>query len=139
MILYPYKIDSSAFVMNGDNFPIEYSNFGIWVFDDESVGLELEAFVSGTDKVMDWIVKDIPNAIEGFKLTFSDKPFAGYQMEAVWFDNSQDSEGMNIVGNWYKWCDVNSTEPGIAGWLCPALFLYFPTAPSSLFVMAEKV
>lgn len=139
MFLYPYKISETAYIMNGVDYNATFSKDGIWVFDDVDVGLKWEAFVSGTNLVMDWITKDIPDAIEGFKLTFSDKPFDGYQMEGVWFKNSRDGLGMNIIGNWYRWCDVNSSLPGIEGWLCPALFLYFPKAPGRLYVRAEKI
>jgi hypothetical protein len=34
----------------------------MWVFDDERVGLNQQAFVSGADDIIDLIVKDIPNA-----------------------------------------------------------------------------
>jgi hypothetical protein len=35
-------------------------------------------------------------------------------------------------GNWYR-ADVPPSE----GWLCPALFRYFETAPQEIYVRAE--
>jgi hypothetical protein len=37
-------------------------------------------------------------------------------------------------GNWYQ-----ADEPPMEGWLCPALFRYFETAPAELFVKAEPL
>lgn len=96
-----------------------------WVFDDESVGLEKEPFVQGIPEMMDHLVKDIPNARSGFMLLFSSQPFAGYQVELT---RIREEYG----GYWYEAKDV-----GAEGWLCPALFRYFDTAPESLYVKAE--
>ena len=41
-----------------------------WVFDDPKVGLEQEPFVSGITEMIDYLVKDIPNAKGGFRLLF---------------------------------------------------------------------
>jgi hypothetical protein len=37
-------------------------------------------------------------------------------------------------GSWYQWPETN-----MEGWLCPALFKYFPEPPSTLYVRAEPV
>ena len=37
-----------------------------WVFDDASKGLEKEPFVQGVPQMIDYLVKDIPNARSGF-------------------------------------------------------------------------
>ena len=42
-----------------------YRYQGTWVFDDESVGLSREPFVSGMPEMIDVLVKDIPNADSG--------------------------------------------------------------------------
>ena len=48
---------------------------GTWVFDDDSVGLLREPFVSGVPEMIDELVQDIPDARAGFRLTFSSNPF----------------------------------------------------------------
>lgn len=96
-----------------------------WVFDDESVGLEREPFVQGIPEMIDHLVKDIPNARNGFMLLFSSQPFAGYHVELT---RMREEYG----GYWYK-----AKDAGAEGWLCPALFRYFDTAPESLYVKAE--
>ena len=96
-----------------------------WVFDDESAGLEKEPFVQGVPEMIDELVKDIPNARGGFMLLFSSQPFAGYQAELT---RVREEYG----GHWYK-----AKDEGVEGWLCPALFRYFDTAPESLYIKAE--
>ena len=75
-----------------------YWHEGAWVFDDEFVGLEKEPlegrfggelagimeleralFGGGITKMIDYLVKDIPNARQGFILLVSSQPLAGYQ------------------------------------------------------------
>lgn len=96
-----------------------------WVFDDESVGLDKEPFVQGVPQMIDELVKDIPNARSGFRLLFSPLPFAGYQVELTLVREE-------YGGHWYRVKDKEAE-----GWLCPALFRYFETAPESLYVKAE--
>ena len=98
-----------------------------WVFDDDRVGLVQEPFVSGADRIMTELARDIPEARYGFRLLFSPGPFPGYQKKLAW-----DREEMG--GNWYK-----IDDPPIEGWLCPALFLYFDKAPAELYVKAEPL
>jgi hypothetical protein len=99
-----------------------YKYEGFWVFDDPSVGLRQEPFVSGADDIIDILTKDIPAAHAGFKLVFSLLPFPGYTAR---FDWRREEHG----GNWYAWPERN-----IEGWLCPALFKYFPEAPPEIYV-----
>lgn len=98
-----------------------------WVFDDESVGLDKEPFVQGIPEMIDRLVEDIPNARSGFMLLFSSQPFAGYQVELTLVREE-------YGGHWYK-----AKDEGAEGWLCPALFKYFESAPESLYVKAEPV
>ena len=95
---------------------------GMWVFDDPAVGLRQEPFVSGADRIIDVLTEEIPGAAEGFKLIFSPTPFPGYSARFVW--NREE-----FGGNWYSW-----PEREMEGWLCPALFKYFETAPRELYV-----
>ncbi len=98
-----------------------YKYEGMWVFDDEKVGLVQEPFVSGADTVIDRMVEEMPGAEQGFTLIFSDNPFPGYQVEFEW---RREEHG----GNWYYTRALN-----MEGWLCPALFKYFDAAPPKLY------
>lgn len=99
-----------------------YKYEGMWVFDDPRVGLSQEPFVSGADTIIDVLTADIPNAAEGFKLIFSPDPFPGFNARFTW-------NRPEYGGNWYSWPERN-----MEGWLCPALFKYFESAPQELFV-----
>jgi hypothetical protein len=48
----------------------------------------------------------------------------------------QDGSASQLFGNWYR-----GTVAGeeMEGWLCPALGLYFETAPARLFVQGEPL
>jgi len=98
---------------------------GTWVFDDASVELDKEPFVQGVPEMIDELVKDIPNARSGFVLLFSSLPFSGYQVELT---RVREEYG----GYWYR-----VKNQSVEGWLCPALFRYFETAPEVLYVKAE--
>lgn len=65
-------VQNSIFVIQ----PYRYS--GLWVFDDEKVGLVHEPFVSGVDDIIDKCVANIEDADKGFNLLFSTIPFPGY-------------------------------------------------------------
>jgi hypothetical protein len=67
------------------------------------------------------MVKDIPNAELGFTLVFSAQPFPGYQVEFEW-------RREEFSGNWYY-----SSALEMEGWLCPALFKYFDSAPKKIY------
>ena len=121
-----------------------YWHEGTWVFDDEYVGLEKEPlegrfggeladimeleralFGGGITKMIDYLVKDIPNARSGFMLLFSSQSFVGYQVELT---RVREEYG----GYWY-----NVKDLGAEGWLCPALFKYFESAPELIYIKAE--
>ena len=109
-----------------DVYPYKYR--GTWVFDDERVGLYREPFVLGVPEMIDFLVKDIPNAQKGFRMTFSVFPFPDYAQHI-----QKTREEFN--GNWYKMTEA----PYIEGWLCPALFKYFSIAPDDLYVKAGEM
>ena len=96
-----------------------------WVFDDPRVGLEQEPFVSGVTEMIDFLVKDIPNAKSGFRLLFSAAQFPRYQKN--WFGGERDGRQL-----------VPTDDPPMEGWLCPALFHYFDAAPPEIYVKAEE-
>jgi len=97
------------------------------MFDDARAGLVQESFVSGADRFLTHLVRDIPGARGGFRLLFSSGPLPGYQNKLTW---AREEMG----GNWYK-----ADDPPLEGWLCPALFKYFDKAPAELYVKAEPL
>ena len=52
---------------NASNIIFPDKDNGVWVFDDPNDGLPREPFVAGTDRMIDRVVADIPNAASGFK------------------------------------------------------------------------
>jgi hypothetical protein len=56
---------------------------GLWVFDDETVELRQEPFVSGADGILDWLAAGIPGAATGFTLLSNAQPFPGAHLECV--------------------------------------------------------
>ena len=103
-----------------------YRHAGTWVFDDAAVGLHREPFVSGTPEIIDEMVKDIPDAENGFRLLFSTQPFPDYTVKLVWRRGDKS-------GNWY-YAEQYDKE----GWLCPGLFKYYAEAPKEIYAKAEK-
>jgi hypothetical protein len=104
-----------------------YKHQGTWVFDDSSAGLVREPFVAGVPEMIDVLVKDLPNASDGFRLLFSAQPFPGHQKTLTWLRG-------DMGGNYYAMDD-----PRMEGWICPALFKYYEKAPARLYVKAERL
>ena len=104
-----------------------YRYQGTWVFDDSSVDLFREPFVSGVPEMIDTLVSDIPAAEDGFRLLFAASSFPGFQRELV-LDREE------LGGHWYRQAD-----PPMEGWLCPALFEYFDEAPERIYIKAEPI
>ena len=98
---------------------------GTWVFDDEAVGLLREPFVAGIPEMIDRQVGDAGLSGRPFQVVFSAGPFPG----ALRLVRQQSEMG----GFWYSW-----EETRMKGWLCPALFRYFPEAPAELWVKIER-
>jgi hypothetical protein len=105
--IYPYKFE------------------GLWVFDDDKVGLVQEPFISGADVIIERMTAHIPEADRGFRLLFSAQPFPGFTAEFEWRREDAD-------GNWYYSSALNQE-----GWLCPALFRYFEAAPKKIYAKFE--
>jgi hypothetical protein len=105
--------------------PYQYN--GTWVFDDPRFGLVREPFVAGVPEMIDVLVADIPNADQGFRLTFSAKQFPGFQKKLEWVRGDMD-------GNYYK-----IDDPPMEGWICPAMFKYYEKPPAELYVKAEPI
>jgi len=107
-----------------------YRHNGCWVFDDENYDLVAEPFVSGVSEIIDELaIIQYGNTLhdKGLNITFSKNPFPNYQARIDRLREEYD-------GNWYEWKETN-----MEGWLCPALFNYFSTAPDSIYVSIKKV
>lgn len=122
--LLPLKKESSL-PKNALTVIVPYRHAGTWVFDDPSAGLVREPFVAGVPEMIDVLVRDIPQADSGFRLLFSAQPFPGYQKQLTWLRG-------DMGGNFYR-----MEEPSMEGWICPAMFRYYKTAPRELYVKAE--
>ena len=115
-----------------------YKEQGTWMFDDDATGLVKEPFVAGIPEIIEGLLKEIniENGEEGFKLIFSSNPFPGFQLMLV-----KDEYNHSFTdGTWYK-CE-ETLAPSISdmrGWLCPALFKYFKTAPDEIYIKAENL
>ncbi|MEM0896067.1 MAG: DUF6717 family protein [Verrucomicrobiota bacterium] len=104
-----------------------YFKHGTWVFDDASKKLKEEPFVAGVPEILTALVADIPNAKEGFRLTFSAKPFPGHELVTL---RGKAESG----GYWYS---VEGLDR--KGWLCPALFNYYEEAPARIYIKADAI
>lgn len=104
-----------------------YKALGMWVFDDPARGLIQEPFVAGADTLIDLATIDIPDAETGFALVFSATEFPGYHLRLEW-------RREEMGGNTY-----HSSDFGVDGWLCPALFKYFEVAPKEIFVQLKSI
>jgi len=102
-----------------------YKDQGTWVFDDPDKGLAKEPFVSGSDTILDRMVEGVPAEAMDLSVFFSDKAFPGFQYELV-------RRREEMGGYWYF-----VPQLGMEGWLCPALFRYFETAPETIFVQTQ--
>jgi hypothetical protein len=103
-----------------------YRHGEAWVFDDAATGLKQEPFVAGVSEMIDRLTAGIPGAAAGFRLRFASEPFAGYQACLTWVRADP------VEGNWYR-----DEDTGEEGWLCPALFCYFPSAPAKIYVRVQ--
>lgn len=98
-----------------------------WVFDDPTFGLVKEPFVAGIPQIIDAAVAEIENAQNGFRLLFSHQQFPG---SVIQLNRLNPEAG----GTWYQ---LEGSE--MKGWLCPALFHYFPVAPERIFIAVEEL
>lgn len=98
---------------------------GMWVFDDPAVGLTKEPFIAGIDTLIDKATANVPDAPHGFRAIFSASAFPGADFKLEW---RREQSG----GNWYY-----SPQFQQEGWLCPALFKYFASAPREIYVKVE--
>ena len=102
---------------------LAYRHNGGRSFDDASVGLVAEPFVAGIPEMIDILAAQV-GATDRIILTFAPTEFPG-QMYRL--DRTREEFG----GNWYRW-----EAQQLDGWLCPALFHYFDTAPEVIYIRA---
>ena len=102
-----------------------YRYQGMWVFDDDRVGLVKEPFVMGIPEIIDRAVQHLPDAQNGFTVLFNN---TGLPSPDLVLKRLNEDAG----GNWYM-CEAT----GMKGWLCPALFKYYPQAPELLFIKIQ--
>ena len=103
--------------------PFRYQN--MWVFDDDRVGLVKEPFVMGIPEIIDQTIKHIPDAQNGFTVLIND---TGLPSPDIILKKLNEDAG----GNWYQ-CEQTSMK----GWLCPALYKYYPLAPETLYIKVQ--
>jgi len=116
-------------------YPYLDQDSGCWVFDDAEAGLKAEPFVLGMSEMLTRLVtqRAIADAAAGFQLDFSAQPMP-HDVELHWLraENPRDP----MAGHWYRGL-VAGLE--MEGWLCPALYKYFETAPRRIFVKASPL
>ena len=98
-----------------------YKWFDEWVFDDDRMGLVKEAFVAGADTFLD----KLTGGKEEATVLFSTNRFPTAEVEITL--RRTDETGSDY------WCEKYKHEL----WLCPALFLYYPTAPQTIFLQVK--
>lgn len=113
-------------------FPYRHGDH--WAFDDAQFGLSAEPFVFGMSEIITRVVenKKITRPENGFCLQFSDSHlgFGMHEQPDVQLEWLCAACG----GNWYT-ANVYGFE--MLGWLCPALYRYFKTAPQTIYARAS--
>ena len=111
-----------------------YLEAGQWVFDDDRVDLNKEAFVAGADTFIDLGLERLGiKGDDGFRAMFSAVPFPDHQFSLV---HKTDGLGgtKGLMGNIYV-----SPEFNMEGWFCPALYRYFKHPPEAMYIKFEAI
>ena len=104
-----------------------------WVFDDAKIGLSQEVFVAGMDDLIDLLVKDIPEATNGFMLYMdewtgtNDHPF-------IVITHATAMTHPKLGQSNYYWCNELNKKV----WLCNNLYRYIDHTPQVLCFWATK-
>ncbi|HZK81585.1 MAG TPA: DUF6717 family protein, partial [Humisphaera sp.] len=96
-----------------------------WRFDEPLLHLKAEPFVQGMSEMIDKMAEKLPDSNNKVRLIFSQRQFPGWQ-ERLDLRHEQDG------GNWYY-----NEQHHMEGWLCPALFKFFPRAPQHIYARVE--
>ncbi len=110
-----------------------YYDIGMWVFDDERVGLTKEPFVAGADRFIDYHLNKIEKYEEGkkgFNMVFSVIPFKDFDYELQFINH----DSMGSVYEIPTVSDFQNKQGVNQIWLCPALNLYFNNSPAKIYV-----
>lgn len=116
-----------------------------WAFDDSRVGLKAEGLVLGTSEMIDRLLTTLrlTRPSLGFTMKFSDEPYNDYHVELNYLRTGEndivhldDGTTTKLGGTYYEGI-VDGMR--MECWLCPALFLYFDTAPEYMYVKAENL
>lgn len=98
-----------------------------WVFDEPRLNLYKELFVESATKTIDRLVHILKlnkrKAEKGMSMIFSAHPFPDAKAKLTLLPKES-----NEFGSWYLWKEQN-----LKCWLCPALFLWYPSAPENLY------
>ncbi len=93
-----------------------YKYYGVWVFDDEKMGLDKEAFVGGAHTLLD----KFDNGSGELTIVFSAMAFPGHQICLNLVETVENGEG----GSTYFCEELKHTA-----WFCPALLKYMSPPP----------
>lgn len=124
--------------MNNSIYTIEvYKHQGMWVFDDDRVGLIKEPFVAGADTLIDKLYLEISKGDESFMivprvtLIFSDKRFPTAKLVL----HKNNVEIPESGTNYFTMIPFTAHTDKLHDlWLCPALNLYYPISPEQIYV-----
>ena len=119
---YEYKIVSAG---NALLVVEPYRTGKDWAFDEPRLGLKAEPLILGIPEMLNRLSENIPGSDKSVRLIFSQNPFP----KAIQLDRRHEENG----GNWYY-----SKDYDLEGWLCPALFKFFPRAPLHIYAKAEQ-
>jgi hypothetical protein len=104
-----------------------YRQGNAWRFDEPLLHLKAEPFVQGMPEMIDKMVATLPGTNDKVRLIFSQHEFPGWQDR---LDLRKEQDG----GNWYY-----NEQYHMEGWLCPALFKFFPRAPQHIYARVEAL
>ncbi len=102
-----------------------YKYFGQWVFDDDKVGLDKEAFVGGADTLLD----KFDNGSGKLTIVFSAIAFPGHEISLKLIETIDNGES----GSTYFCPELTHTA-----WFCPALLKYMSPPPKFIFAKLIK-
>ena len=110
-----------------------YLHEGVWVFDSKRKGFKQERIEApGTEltklfgySFIDQLVKNIPNAENGFMLFISSQPIPGYQVILTHVKDDMEGVAYKVKGKELYW------------WFGFAFECYFSVPPETLYVKAE--
>ena len=111
-----------------------YYHAGMWVFDDDRVGLVKEPFVAGADDFIDHMLRTKgvrDEAKKGFTLMFALTPFRSSNGGSMTFQEFAD--GGTVYTPDGEYADFTNKNKTSEVWLCPALNLYFPESPEKIY------